>query len=206
VAFLQGHSKKRADELLARVSLLSKDQVGPELQERYQYIEDHNGPILNIMKVAANCPIIGSEIMKAGTAILFNGSLHPSLRELTILRVGNLTGSTYEWTQHVPIGLRSGLTEEQVSSLSQWKDSSAFSDQERAVLQYVDEVTLSIRVSEVTFKTVMEFFTEEQVVELTIVAGYYGMIARILESLEVELESDWDPSKNAAIVMNDNDS
>src|SRR5271157_2529981 len=179
---------------MARVSLLSKDQVGPEFQEIYQYIEDHNAPILNIFKVVANCSSIGSLFMKAGNALLFNGSLPPSLRELTILRVGNLTGSTYEWTQHAPIGLRCGLTDEQESILSQWKDSSAFSDQERAVLQYVDEVTSNIRVSEETFKAVMEFFTEEQVVELTILAGYYGMLARILESLEVELESDREPN------------
>ncbi|HME52569.1 MAG TPA: carboxymuconolactone decarboxylase family protein [Candidatus Lokiarchaeia archaeon] len=191
---------------MARVSLLSKDQVGPEFQEIYQYIEDHNAPILNIFKVAANCPIIGSAFMKAGNALIFNGSLPPSLRELTILRVGNLTGSTYEWTQHVPIGIRSGLTEEQVSTLSQWKDASTFSDQERAVLQYVDEVTLNIRVSEETFKVVMEFFTEEQVVELTLLAGYYGMIARILEAFEVELESDWDPSKLSSFVIPDSDS
>ena len=191
---LQGHEKEREDTFMARVLLLSKDQVGPEFQEVYQYIEDHNAPILNIFKVLANCPSIGSEISKAGNAILFNGSLPLSLRELTILRVGNLTGSTYEWAQHVPIGMRMGLTEEQISTLSQWKDSSAFSDQERAVLEYVDEVTLNIRVSEETFKAVMEFFTEEQVVELTILAGYYGMLARILESLEVELESDRDPN------------
>jgi alkylhydroperoxidase family enzyme len=77
--------------------------------------------------------------------------------------------------------------------MHQWKDSPLFSIQERAILQYTDEVAQNIRVSEKTFKVVRDFLTEEQVVELTTTIGYYGMVSRILEALEIELEENKQP-------------
>jgi 4-carboxymuconolactone decarboxylase len=173
---------------MARVSIPSKDQVNDKWKDVFQSMEQRGVQVLNIFKVMAHCPRVGREFLRLGNAILFNGSLPPKLRELAILRVGDLTEATYEWTQHVPLGLTAGLTEEQIKTMHRWKDSPVFSDQERAVLQYTDEVAQNIRVSEETFKAVRDFLTEEQIVELTTTIGYYGMVSRILEALEIELE------------------
>lgn len=168
-------------------------RVSDELKDVFRNMERRGGQVLNIFKVMAHCPRVGREFLRLGNAILFNGSLPPKLRELAILRVGDLAEATYEWTQHVPIGLKAGLTEEQIKTMHRWKDLPLFSDQERAVLQYTDEVAQNIRVSEETFKAVRDFLTEEQVVELTTTIGYYGMVSRILEALEIELEENKQP-------------
>jgi alkylhydroperoxidase family enzyme len=178
---------------MARVSIPSKDRVSDELKDVFRNMERRGGQVLNIFKVMAHCPRVCREFLRLGNAILFNGSLPPKLRELAILRVGDLAEATYEWTQHVPIGLKAGLTEEQIKTMHRWKDLPLFSDQERAVLQYTDEVAQNIRVSEETFKAVRDFLTEEQVVELTTTIGYYGMVSRILEALEIELEENKQP-------------
>ena len=178
---------------MARVSIPSRDQVSDELKDYFQKIERRGGRVLNISKVMAHCPKVGRDFMRLGNAILSKGRLPAQIRELAILRVGDLAEATYEWTQHVPIGLESGLTERQIKALHQWKDSPLFNDRERAVLRYTDEVAQNIRVSEETFKAVRDFLTEEQVVELTTTIGYYGMVSRILEALEVELEENKQP-------------
>jgi len=178
---------------MARVSIPEKDQVSNELKDLFQRMEQRGARIINVYKVMAHCPRVGREFLRLGNAILFNGSLPPRLRELAILRVGDLAEATYEWTQHVPLGLMAGLTEEQIKTMHGWKDSPLFSIQERLVLQYTDEVAQNIRVSEETFKAVRDFLTEEQVVELTTTIGYYGMVSRILEALEIELEEDKPP-------------
>ncbi|HAM50688.1 MAG TPA: carboxymuconolactone decarboxylase family protein [Nitrospiraceae bacterium] len=178
---------------MARVSIPEKDQVSNELKDLFQSMEQRGARILNVYKVMAHCPRVGREFLRLGNAILFNGSLPPKLRELAILRVGDLAEATYEWTQHVPLGLTAGLTEEQIKAMHGWKDSPLFSNQERAILQYTDEVAQNIRVSEKTFKGVRDFLTEEQVVELTTTIGYYGMVSRILEALEIELEENKPP-------------
>ena len=178
---------------MARVSIPSKEQVGDELKGVFQNMEQRGSQVLNVYKVMAHCPRVGRVFLRLGNAILFNGSLPPKLRELAILRVGDLAEATYEWTQHVPIGIMAGLTDQQIKAMHQWKDSPLFSNQERAILQYTDEVAQNIRVSEETFKAVRDFLTEEQVVELTTTIGYYGMVSRILEALEIELEENKPP-------------
>ena len=63
-------------------------------------------------------------------------------------------------------------------------------DIEKAVLAYADEETLDIRVREETFKNIRKHFSEEAVVELTTTIAYYGMVCRILETLQIEMEED----------------
>ena len=64
-----------------------------------------------------------------------------------------------------------------------------FNDQERAVLQYTDEVAENIRVADESFAKVNAFLSDQEIVELTATIGYDGMVSRILESLQIELEA-----------------
>lgn len=175
---------------MARVAILEKDQVSEDLKAVFENMEKRGTEVLNVFKVMANCPKVGRDFLRLGNSILFKGSLDPRLREIAILRVGALAEAHYEWTQHVRIGRRVGLTEQQIEALRLWEGSGHFNEHEKAVLQYTDEVADNIRVSEETFNGIKSFLTEEQIVELTTTIGYYGMVCRILEALEVELEKD----------------
>lgn len=174
---------------MARVSFLGKEQAAPQVRERFQKMEDNGFRILNLYKVVAHCPEVGVNFLRLGNAILFKGTVPPNLRELAILRVGNIYQAKYEFTQHIPIALRTGLKQEQIDDLPNWESSGKFNQQERAVLRYTDEVTKNIRVKDDTFSAVRSFLSEEGIVELTTAIGYYGMVCRILEALQIELES-----------------
>jgi alkylhydroperoxidase family enzyme len=173
---------------MARVGLLNKEQVAPEVREMFEKMENKGFPILNLYRVMAHCPQLGRTFLKLGNIILFKGAVPPNLRELAILRVGHINQAQYEWTQHVPIALKAGVSQNQIDALPGWENSGRFNAQERAVLRYTDEVTKNIRVKDDTFAAVRNFLNEEAVVELTTTIGYYGMICRILEALQVELE------------------
>lgn len=180
---------------MARVSIPEKEQISDELRATFEKMEAGGGRILNIFKTMAHCPKIGRDFLRLGTSLLLKGRLDARLRELAILRVGHLAKSHYEWTQHVAVALLLGVPEAQIQALPAWQDSNQFDDNERAVLQYTDEVAEQIRVSEETFQNVKSFLTEEQIVELTTAIGYYGMVSRILEALQVELEESTTPAK-----------
>ncbi len=173
---------------MARVRLLNKKEVSPQFQERFQKMEESGRPVLNLFKVMAHCPQVGSHFLQLGTAILLKGVVPPHLRELAILRVGHLHQAIYEWTQHVPIALRVGVRQAQIDALPEWEHSREFDEREKAVLRYTDEEILHIRVKDETFAAVRAILTEEGVVELTTAIGYYAMVCRILEALQVELE------------------
>ncbi len=175
---------------MARVTILEKQQTSPELQELFQKMEARGGRILNLFKVMANSPEVGRAFLKLGNTILMKSSLDPRLREIAILRVGALAQATYEWTQHVPIARRVGVTQPQIDALADWRSSlDRFNDQERAVLAYTDAVAEQIRVPGEIFGAVRAFLNDPQIVELTTTIGYYGMVSRILEALQIELET-----------------
>ena len=173
---------------MARVKLVEKEQADPRIKEMFQKLDDQNIPILNLFKAVGNCPRIGHNFVRLGNAVLRPEFIDPKLRELAILRVGNLLRSEYEFTKHVTIGLDVGVTKDQIDELSNWTSSKKFTDKERAVLQYTDEVTLNVKVSDSTFANLKKFFDDQAIVKLTATIGYYGMVSRVLVALQIELE------------------
>ena len=173
---------------MARVKLLEKEQADPIIKELFQKLEDNKAPIINLYRAVGNSPKVGRNFIRLGNAILNQEILDPKLRELAILRVGNLLQSEYEFTKHVVIGKATGVTTDQIKDLPNWKSSKKFTEIERAVLQYTDEVTLKVKVDDSTFSSLKRFFDDAQIVKLTATIGYYGMVSRILVALQIELE------------------
>ncbi len=148
-------------------------------------------PPLNIMKMFLNAPTNAIPLLSFGQSILMKQELDDHLRELAILRVAHLTGANYEWTQHVPIAKETGVTDAQVSAIPQGADGAgadAFNDVEKRVLRFTDEVTQDVKASAETFEALEKDLGPRQMVELALAIGFYGMVARVMESFEVELE------------------
>jgi alkylhydroperoxidase family enzyme len=173
---------------MARVKLVEKEQADPIIKEMFQKLEDGKFPILNLFKAIGNSPRVGRSFVRLGNSILSPEILDPKLRELAILRVGNILQSEYEFTKHVVIGKGTGITADQINELSKWKSSKKFTDIERAVLQYTDEMTLNVKVDDSTFASLKSFFNDAQIVKLTATISYYGMVSRVLVALQIELE------------------
>ncbi|GAI43826.1 unnamed protein product, partial [marine sediment metagenome] len=89
---------------------------------------------------------------------------------------------------HTPVALQSGLTQAQLDVIGSWNESDAFSQEERAVLLYVDEVAKNVSVTDETFQAVRRYLDERQIVELTLTIGWWGMLARLFVPLEVEVD------------------
>ena len=174
---------------MARVCLVENDQAPSEVREMFQKVEGAGARVLNLYKAVANSPRVLRDFMRLGNALLARTELEPKLRELAVLRVAKLCGSEYEWTQHVPIALEMGASQEQIEAIAGWKESAVFSDIERAVLEYTDEVAQNVNVKEGTFAALQKHLSEQNIVELTLSVGYWGMVARVLVPLQIEVEA-----------------
>lgn len=144
---------------------------------------------LNVFKMLANAPSLMRPVVQLGTAILSRTELDPVLRELLILHVGRLSGSSYEWGQHTVIGKVVGVTDEQIAALERDDLTAAcFPPATQCALQFATEVTRNVRASEAAFAAMQGHFSARQIVEVIYTAGYYRMLAGMLESCAV----DWD--------------
>jgi len=173
---------------MARLKLLEKNEVEPIAREIYEKAEASSGKVLNLFKVLAHSPKIVRDWNRLGTTLLYKGTLDPDIRELAIIRVGELADCAYELAAHRQIGLNTGLTQAQIDDLGAWQESANFDDRERTVLKYTDELVHNIRASDQTFTDLQSHFNPRDIVELTVSIGYYGMVARTLESLDVDPE------------------
>ena len=178
---------------MARVPYLQNDQVDPKVREMFEKIESGGGQIVNLYRVLAHSPEICRAFIRFGNKVLFKGALPPKLRELAILLVSERTDAHYERSKHREIALESGVPQGQVDAVKTWFDSDAFDATERAVLQYADEVVRDVRATPKTFDALEQHFNDEAIVELTTLIGFYCMVSRILENLQVELEEGGGP-------------
>jgi 4-carboxymuconolactone decarboxylase len=173
---------------MTRVNYVEKEQADPKIRETFQKMEDRGQTVLNLFKVLANCPHVGLNFMRLGNSILTGEEVPADIRELAILRVGDLAQSKYEFTQHTAIGLKCGVSRKQIDDLPKWAGSKEFNDKERAVLQYTDEVAQNVKVKDETFAALKKYFSDHAIVELTTTIGFYGMACRLLVALQIDIE------------------
>jgi 4-carboxymuconolactone decarboxylase len=173
---------------MARVKLIQKEQAPPEIKELFQQIEGNGARIINFYKVLANSPHVARNVIRLGNSLIGRTALSPKLRELTIMRIAKLCDCEYEWVQHTPVALQSGVSRAQLDAIGSWKESNNFDEEERAILQYVDEVAQNVKVADATFEALNKYLNEQNIVEVTLAIGWWGMLARLFVPLEVEVD------------------
>ena len=71
---------------------------------------------LNLTRMFLHIPDAVEPYINLAFALLKHGRLAPKVRELVILRVACLSGSSYELTQHLPAARKAGATEAEIAS------------------------------------------------------------------------------------------
>ena len=140
-------------------------------------------PPLHVFGLMAHAETAFRPWLRFGGAVLNHLALDPVLRELAILQVGHLT-ARYEWDQHVPVALAVGVTQAQVDALEQGK-LDALEPLPRAVVEFVTGVVRD-DVDDATYAPLRASLDDREVVELTLVAAYYLMLARMMTTLRID--------------------
>jgi 4-carboxymuconolactone decarboxylase len=155
-------------------------------------------PSLNIFRTMAHAETAFRPWLRWGGVLLGELELDPVLRELAILRVAQQTPhAEYEWGQHVPIALAVGATQAQVDAIERdHLAADALDNLQRTVLRFTDEVVHDARASDDTFAAAAQTLSPREIVELLMVIGQYMMLARVMATVDIELD---EPAGRAVI-------
>lgn len=153
---------------------------------------------LNIFRVLLHHPAVAKAVHDLLVALLFRAKLDDRLRELVIMRIGWVTGSDYEWTQHWRVARESfGMSDEDLLAVRDWRGSERFGPADRAVLAATDEMVEHGAISPGTFAECRARLGGlEELIELVAALGNWHMISHLLRSLEIPLEDgveSWPP-------------
>ena len=142
---------------------------------------------INLTRMLLHCPV---EMVKSflDFGLSFRtGNLDPKIRELVILRVGTLRGSSYELLHHLPAARVAGLSEMEISAITSAKPS-GLNDKFSLILQLADDCFQLGKVSDSTSEKLAKIFSAPEIAEATLLAGFYEMVACFLETTGVKLD------------------
>ena len=153
---------------------------------------------LAIFQVLLNHPKLACAFNDLLATMLWRGKLDSRLRELIIMRIGWLTASDYEWTQHWRGAQGLGVSADDLLGVRDWQAHQAFGPSERAVLAATDDVLRDGAVSTESWSACQQEFGADPavLVELVTAIGAWRMVASILHSLQIPLEdgvASWPP-------------
>jgi alkylhydroperoxidase family enzyme len=132
-------------------------------------------------------PKLTRAYLKFSTYLLYGSTLPPRIRELVILRVAHRRGCTYEWTHHVDMGKKVGLTDADIAAA---RSGNADNDFDRALFCAVDELDEKSNISDQTWAALSERLDERQRMDLVFTTGNYIALAMALNTFGVEVEKD----------------
>jgi alkylhydroperoxidase family enzyme len=168
---------------MARIPYPDLDALPERVQESLAAL-----PALNIFRMLAHAETAVRPSLRFGGAILTRLELDPKLRELAILQVAREAQAEYEWVQHAEIGRQVGLTDAQIVAVK-GDDPGALDEAQRAVVDFARRVVAGPRVDDGTFAALAAQLPPRQIVELLLTIGQYLMLARVMTTLELEIDA-----------------
>ena len=160
-----------------------------QLQQRIDPLVDgvEGLPPLNIFRTIQRNEPLARGFLSLGGHLLRGEGLPAREREIVILRTGWRAQSEYEFGQHTTIGLGVGLTADEVAWLAD-VGTPAWAEDDAVLVAMVDELCYEDAVSDATWSLLAKRFSEEQLLELLVLAGYYRMVSGLLNGAGVALE------------------
>ena len=136
---------------MARLPYLNRDDLPEAFRAEFERKRLPNGKMMNLHRIMAYRPR-QLELRAAFSAALNHDTVvPPRLRELAQLTVGRVTRGLYEYHHHIERGLKAGLTEEHIMALPVWERHPIYTEPERAVIRYAEEMTRDVQVKDATF-------------------------------------------------------
>ena len=145
-------------------------------------------PPLVLFTILARDPRLFQKFFASG--LLDKGNLTIHQREIVIHRTTALCGSEYEWGVHAAaFADAAGLTEEQVrATVVGSVGDSCWSDVDRLLLQVCDSLHASCEIDDQLWMELRKHFTENAIIEILMVAGFYRTVSYLTNGLRMPLE------------------
>jgi AhpD family alkylhydroperoxidase len=123
-----------------------------------------------------------------------NAKITPLVRERVIVRVGAVSGCEYQLVQHKSEALRTGTSQKLLDDLINPQRQEFDDPSLTALVAFVDSLVKNIGARQDTLENLRKYFPDNEVAEITLLAGTYVLCATFLKSLQVPLDDgpiDW---------------
>jgi 4-carboxymuconolactone decarboxylase len=177
----------------AQRDLVQNIRSGPRAAVAGSAANSNNGTVGSPFNVFLRSPELGDHLQKVGSYIRFKSTLGQKLNEMAILITARHWTSQYEWFAHHRLALQAGLDPQVAEAIAQGKRPAHMKDDETIVYNFCHELHTTTRVSDATYKAVVDAFGEQGVMDLIAVNGYYVLVAMTLNVDRTPIPGDAPP-------------
>ncbi len=171
-----------------RIAPLRDDELTPEQAAALAPLREGTLGALNIFRTIARAPKALTRFNEWGAYVLSRRNDLPAReREIVILRTGWLCRSAYEWTQHVEIGLKAGLTDDEIRRIKEGAQA-GWSAPDAALIRAADALHAEQFIGEEAWAELSRHFTEKQRMDVVFTAAQYTQVSMILNTFGVPLD------------------
>lgn len=158
------------------------------VQKTFDRLMPPGVPPLVLFATLAKSERAFSRFMAAG--LLDKGPLPMREREVMIERICARCGSEYEWGVHIALfAERVGFTRAQVAATAAEGVTGDWTAREALILRLADELHDTSSIGEGLWRELAAEFSDEQILELILLAGFYHTVAYLTNGLKLPLES-----------------
>ena len=167
---------------MSRIPLVRVEDMTPSQREQYDRFPSNltRALLLADDRLAAVPPALANALRASG--------LDPKVREAIVLRVARLSGSAYERMQHLEQARKAGFSDDDIAAVEAG-DAAGQAETVKAGIAFAEECVTLIRVSDATFARAVKNFSSRDIATMVLLVGHYMMVARLLKTLDVELDA-----------------
>lgn len=170
------------------VKLVERTQADRELKDVLDAAEGHFGHVPDLVKALASNPEMCRSITEFLIQALRPGRIDWALKELLVLKTLRSIKSYYGYGAHERLAVELGVSREKLGDLSSshWRTSPHFSDGERALLEFVEQVAEDANdVSDELWERLRGHWNAGQLLEANAVITTFIMVGRVGDALGV---------------------
>jgi 4-carboxymuconolactone decarboxylase len=172
---------------VARFNDVTRESLDADGQAAYDMIVGSRGAVIGPYRPLLNVPPLAKGVADLGSQIRFAGLLPGADRELAICAAGREMESRFEWTAHEPIALREGTRPEALEIIRTRGSLDGLTPRERTIVDVVLALFRQHALTDALFERARVELGEKELMELVVLAGYYGMISFVLSAYAVPL-------------------
>lgn len=172
-----------------RLSRVEREDCPPEWLDAYDHVIQSRGhkTLANVFSFLANSPGAMQAVTSVGEHVRFKTDFDAVLRELVIMTVAQELECVYEWSHHWVVAEKAGASEDLLKKIGS-PELEAEPMPVGPAVKYARLLTHNKPVDDALVDALKAHFGVAGWVDLTVMIGYYGMLARFINTAGVPVE------------------
>lgn len=150
---------------------------------------DLRGPFIALLR----SPGAMSTLQKVGEYLRFQCPIERRIAEFATLIAARHWTQHYEWQAHYPLALKAGLKQIVADTLAEGRRPAGMAEDEEIVYDLVNEALANKSVCDATYARALAKFGESGIIDLLTIAGYYAVLAMVLNVARTALPPGVEP-------------